>query len=53
MNCLNTINFVEDNLWELKIILKRNPKMNIKFAKQFFRQNPVDSNQILDYDYEV
>ena len=51
--CLSPENFDEENLLQLKLILKRNPEKNINLAKQFFRQNHGDPNKLLDYDHEV
>ena len=51
--CLNTENFVGTDLFALKLILKRNPKKNIEFAKQFFSENTGDPTNLLDYDYQV
>ena len=51
--CLNTKNFDESEVYELKLILKRDPGKNLKIAKQYFRRNPVDSSALWDYDYHV
>ena len=42
-----------EDLLQLKLILKRNPKKNIALAKQFIKQNPRHPNTILDDDYQV
>ena len=50
---MNTKNFDESEVYELKLILKRDPGKNLKIAKQYFRRNPVDSSALWDYDYHV
>ena len=53
--CLNPENFDgrEQDLLELKLLLKRNPRKNLNLAKKFFSQNPGHPSNLLDYDYQV
>ena len=51
--CLNTKNFDGSEVYELKLILKRNPEKNLKIANKYFRRNPVASSALWDFDNNV
>ena len=51
--CLNTKNFDASEVYELRLILKRNPEKNLKIANKYFRRNPVASSALWNYDNNV